>query len=471
MRARAEVGERRVASNVDPKPQTAAESAGIRLGATCLVASLVVHSVFAPLPTFSALLRRHTQATAGVKRAAFSEIAVDLIGDPPDQSAPAPAKNIEPLDQASDVSAADEGTQNPKPRPQRPHRAPGQPSTGATSQASGPRLDDSMRASSNSSLVLARSLVNDCSLSVLVDLTSVRAHPLAAQLGALLGQWQSLLAEPGLDPLRDVDRLLVIGPELRASGRGLAVVQHHLDATQISAVLARALARGAAAGATAQERFYEQISPELLLIAPDRESRRTLHDFALAQPPEGTIGTLYVDTPNRALRNLPFELPSTVHWLRGSIQATADNGFAVDIQAGDENVELAKRDAHQLTRNVLSLKTKYHTRFIERAVFEAREGVIVGRLEITPPQVGALLDVLSDYVKAPPEPPPPPELTSASANDESEPKSEPPEARSELEARPVDAGVSEVDAAAHNASAHPDGAYAVHTDGGSSAPP
>jgi len=128
-------------------------------------------------------------------------------------------------------------------------------------------------------------------------MTRVRAHPLAPQLRALLVQWQNLFAEPGLDPVRDVDRLLVIGPELRASGRGLAVVQHHLDEGQLRTALDRALARGT----PAEQRFYVQLSPELLLVAPDRESLQPRNGFALEAPPEGTLGTLYVDAPSRAL--------------------------------------------------------------------------------------------------------------------------------------------------------------------------
>lgn len=448
-----------MASKSESNTHTLRESAGFGIGVICLVVSVLVHTVLAPLPSFSALLRRQPRATADVKRAALSEIPVDLLGDPSEQSATAPAETAEPPAPARDVSV-DEGFENPaveKPRPQRPQRAPGQPSTGARSQSSGPRLDVSARASSNSSYVLARALVKDCSLSVLVDMTRVRAHPLAPQLSALLVQWQTLFSEPGLDPLRDVERLLVVGPELRASGRGLVVVQHHLDGTQIRATLDRLLARGTAPGSPAQERFYVQLSPDLLLVAPDRESSQPRNGFALETPPEGTIGTLYVDAPSRALRDLPIELPPSIHWLRGIIQPTADSGVAVDIEAGDESIELAKRNARQLTRSVLSLTTKDHARFIERALFEARDSVIVGRLEVTSVQIGALLEVLSDRVKAPPDSPPPPE-PAASEGDEPEPdpSAATREAAQAPEAQPSDAGVNQASA---------------HADGGNSTPP
>ncbi|HEY5375403.1 MAG TPA: hypothetical protein VIK01_17100 [Polyangiaceae bacterium] len=439
-----------MASKSEPNAHALRESAGFGIGAICLVVSLLVHTVLAPLPSFSALFKRHPRATAEVKHAALSEIPVDLIGDPSDQSA-APAEKVEPPVPSRDVSADHEGFESPaveNPRPQRPQSTPGQASTGAKARASGPRLDVSARASSNSSYVLAQSLVKDCSLSVLVDLSQVRAHPLAPRLGALLVQWQSLFSEPGLDPVRDVDRLLVIGSELRASGRGLAVVQHHLGGAQIRAALDRL--RATAPSAPAQEQFYVQLSPELLLVAPDRESLLPRGDFALAAPSEGTIGTLYVDAPSRALRDVPIELPASIHWLRGIIRPTADNGIAVDIEAGDESIELAKRDARQLTRSVLSLKTKDHTRFIDRALFEARDSVVVGRLDVTSFQIGALLEILSDLVKAPPEPPPPPEpATSEGDEPEAEPPAAPHEAPQTPEARTSDAGVSQADASAH----------------------
>ncbi len=306
----------------EPNAHALRQSAGFGLGAVCLVVSLAAHSVLAPLPNFRALLKPRPQATAVVTHAAFSEIPVDLSNDPADEDAPAPAKNVEPPVPANEVPAAHESSAESatdsvaKPRAPRAQRALGQPSTGAKSQASAPRLDVGARVSSNSSHLLGRSLVTDCSLSALIDISRVRAHPLAAQLGRLLTEWQSLFAEPGLDPVRDLDRLLVIGPELRESGRGLAVAQHHLDAAPLKTALDRVLARGAP-GTPAQEHFYLQISPELLLMAPDRSSLRPIKDFVLATPPEGTLGTLYVDAPSRALANLPLEFPASVHWLRG----------------------------------------------------------------------------------------------------------------------------------------------------------
>jgi hypothetical protein len=290
--------------------------------------------------------------------------------------------------------------------------------------------------------------VNDCSVSVLLDIVRVRAHPRAAQLNALLVQWQSVFAEPEFDPLSDVDRLLVVGPELRASGRGLAVVQHHLDPTQIQNTLAHVAARGAPAG-PAEEHFYLQLSPDLLLIAPDRSSLRPLKGFALTTPPEASIGTLYVDAPSRALADLSLEIPPSIHWLRGIISLLADNGIAVDIEAGDESNQLAKRHARELTRSVLSLKTNGRTRAIERASFEAREGesVIVGRLEISSLQLGALLEAVSERVKAPPVPPPAPEPT-ASSDAPSELEAPAAEAARVVETSTVDAGQSGPDVAA-----------------------
>src|SRR6185369_14174561 len=197
-------------------------------------------------------------------------------------------------------------------------------------------------------------------------------------------------------PLSDVDRLLIVGPELRESGRGLAVVQHHLNGAQVQTALARVGARSPVAG---QEHFYLQLSPEVLVISPDAGSVRQLKDFALASANEGTIGTLYIDAPSRALSSLPFELPASIHWLRGIIQPIGDNGIAVDIEAGDETGELAQAHARKLTRSVLALSAKGHGRLIERALFETRESVIIGRLELTSPQIGALLEALSAVVK------------------------------------------------------------------------
>lgn len=442
-----------MAIELEPSAPAKRGSAGFGLGAICLVVSLIVHAVFAPLPSFSALLKPRPRATAAVTRAAFSEVPVDLGIEPAaEEHAAALAEDVEPPASPSPVAADHGPATEPaidsvaKPRAQRPQRGPSQSSTGAMSRPAGAGLDVGLRASSNSSHLLGRALVSDCSVSALIDIGRVRTHPLAAQLNALLVEWQPLFAEPGFDPLSDVDRLLVVGPELRESGRGLAVVQHHLNGVQVQTALARAGARAPVPG---QEHFYLQLSPEVLLISPDPSSVRPLKDFALASANEGTIGTVYVDTPSRALSSLPLEVPASIHWLRGIIQPTGDNGIAVDIEAGDENGELAKAHARKLTRSVLALKTKRHARLIERVLFEARESVIVGRLELTAPQLGALFELLSAVVKAPPEPSPAPEPP-VSASDEAEPEQAlTKQVTTELrDTHAIDAGVSQQDAAA-----------------------
>jgi len=75
--------------------------------------------------------------------------------------------------------------------------------------------------------------------------------------------------------------------------------------------------------------------------------------------------------------------------------------------------------------------------------------VIVGRLELTAPQLGALFELLSAVVKAPPEPSPAPEPP-VSASDEAEPEQAlTKQVTTELrDTHAIDAGVSQQDAAA-----------------------
>ena len=150
-------------------------------------------------------------------------------------------------------------------------------STGTRSQASGPRLDVSARVSSKSSYVLARSLVKRLLAECARDMPKCAPTRLPPRLGALLVQWQSLFSEPGLDPVRDVDRLLVIGPELRAAGRGLAVVQHHLDATQIQGALEHL--RAMVPSGPAQEHFLV-CSFRPSCCSPRRIASRHSHELA-----------------------------------------------------------------------------------------------------------------------------------------------------------------------------------------------
>ena len=376
------------------------------LGAICVAGSLLAHSLLAPFPKFSERTRPRVNAAESFAPSGLAEIPVGVVNDEskaavaedttaPPEPEPEPGPASEPSLSASAAA-----------RPKQPARARKSASGDASGQAARPGLDVAARASSNSSYQVARALASDGSVSLLVDMASLRAHPRAQHLAKLIGEWQPFFDGEALDPLRDLERLLVIGPELRASGRGIALALHHLAAERVHAAIARA---GAAVEHTEQgDRFYTQLSPELLLIAPERLSMRRT-DVELPAPPSGSLGTIYIDDPHRALKDLPFEVPRTLHWVRGIIQNATADAIAVDIEAGDENAELAKRDAQTLTHDVIALKTKARAPWIDRARFEAIGSVIVGRLEVTPTQIDSLLDLLSELVRAAPEAPPPPE--------------------------------------------------------------
>ena len=72
---------------------------------------------------------------------------------------------------------------------------------------------------------------SNAAVSLTVYSENVRKHPLGARVGrvmAQLPQWQDFFGPSGIDPVRDIDRIMLVGPDFRDTS-GLAVlVQHSL---------------------------------------------------------------------------------------------------------------------------------------------------------------------------------------------------------------------------------------------------
>ncbi|HEY3234395.1 MAG TPA: hypothetical protein VGJ84_06745, partial [Polyangiaceae bacterium] len=61
---------------------------------------------------------------------------------------------------------------------------------------------------------------------------NIRSHPLAPRIGKMLSsiyQWRDFFGPTGLDPVRDIDRILIAGPQLRDSSQVAAVIKYNVS--------------------------------------------------------------------------------------------------------------------------------------------------------------------------------------------------------------------------------------------------
>ncbi|HET9957675.1 MAG TPA: hypothetical protein VFQ61_24425 [Polyangiaceae bacterium] len=265
---------------------------------------------------------------------------------------------------------------------------------------------------------------------VLVDTEKLRSHPMGPRIGALLSgiyQWRDFFGPSGINPVNDIDRILIAGPQLRRSDEVVAVLQHRVGQERIRAALDRLVQRDASgawldskvpvakARADRADRYFVLPNPRIVVVSPEstlESAKRLGAQVRLPALPGATVVNAYVNAPARAFRGLPFRVPDTLQWVRARIDATADNGAVVEIEAEDASEDAATQDAVFLTRNVTAatqldlgllgqLLGTRPQRFVERVEFEAKGRRVVGKIVLTAAQIAALYDFAQMFLVPP----------------------------------------------------------------------
>lgn len=174
---------------------------------------------------------------------------------------------------------------------------------------------------------------------------SVRAHPMAGAVGELMAcnpEWKPFL-QKGVDPLRDLEGFLMVGPQITSARKATIAVQHRVDDARIKEVFDALIRRSGPGGRWLQEgvaRVLIQRServlfthPESMIFVAPPANWRDIH--GLSEPislPEarGRALGLTLQKPAQVLRRFAVELPPSLTELRLDLYANRDGG--VDAQ-------------------------------------------------------------------------------------------------------------------------------------------
>jgi hypothetical protein len=264
---------------------------------------------------------------------------------------------------------------------------------------------------------------------LLIFTDRIRNHPLGDQIGKLLAgadQWKDFFGSGGLDPIRDVDRILIAGPQLRDSSEVLAVLRHNASPAKLRGAVDALVQRdpegkwlegpvpAAQARADRAPRVFVLASSRILVVTPPSAVDNVLKQapsLRFPEPKGNEALTTYLVTPWRAFIGVPFEIPKSIKWVRMRITPTSDGGASAELVAKDESPELAEQNARklmddinrltQLSTGVLGkafgIKSTYSV--IEPVVFTAQGDEIHGTVVAKPRQLGALLEVIANLAK------------------------------------------------------------------------
>jgi hypothetical protein len=248
----------------------------------------------------------------------------------------------------------------------------------------------------------------------------IRNHPLGPRIGRLLGsiyQWRDFFGPTGLDPIRDVDQIMVIGSQFRDSSGVVAFLKLNIPEEQVHAAV-DALVKNdpegswldagvpqATARADRAPRVFTLPSPGIVVVTPPGSvaALATLlpRNYNLREGKGDEVASAKVKTPWRALRGI-FNAPKTISVARLKVTPTPARGVVIDIEAEDESVEQAAKSARYLANAVTAVTQPslmgIEMRFVDRVEFSAHGSIIIGKLVLNERQLLTALDYAEMYI-------------------------------------------------------------------------
>jgi len=350
--------------------------------------SALLHAPFTPLVALLGLLGfLVAQKPPPVPVEPLTTIPVDLLeGEDLGPAAPPPAVTAPPEPAAPELDAP-KPKLKPKPKPpvedagvpdaEAPDAAP--PDAEVADAAADAAISDGGIASAdggapNPMAALtgdAKKVIDgDANVRLVIYPEKIRSHPLAPRIGQLLGsvyQWRDFFGPSKLDPMRDVDRIMIVGPELRDSTNVAAIIQHNVGAARMHEAL-DALVQAdpdhgawldagvpaATAYADRAPRVLVMPSSNVVVVVPPglRDVALSLKRPRIPKPTGSEVVWAYAVTPWRPARALGVQLPKSLKWAKVWVTPSENGGAVVEAEAEDESPEAASAHAGALNAQI-----------------------------------------------------------------------------------------------------------------------
>lgn len=388
-----------------------------RLGGAAFL-SFVVHAALSPLPLLLGIATRFFEPP--LDEPSVDEIPIELLAPPsPEPEAPIPPP--EPVDV---------GPPEPKPALAPPSKekepelpAPKKPKPEAAPPPKTPSGSTDPVALAGDAGKLADSNAN---VRALLYTDQIREHVWGREVGQLLRrapQWSDFFGPAEIDPIYDLERILVAGPSLRNTSNIVAVVQHRLPPDVIQAAFESLAARGgeilgkeplvARAEADHAERIFAAPNERIVVVTPPSAAasiKKIKKNLSFPAGKPGVAAQLYVKEITKLLRMFGVDAPKSLSEARAELRPSDDGGLRIELTLEDSDKDQRAEHAREL-EILVSKATKVDFRrmgalgalaalafggaeksFIEEVEFKTRGEQIVGTLRLTKQQLRTLLD-------------------------------------------------------------------------------
>jgi hypothetical protein len=197
----------------------------------------------------------------------------------------------------------------------------------------------------------------------------LRENPIGAQLGESLREireWRSFFRGSDIDPVRDLDSMVITAPELVARSDGLvAILTFNVDMARVrSAVdglvsrhrgewIAEAPLPAAIAEIQRGKRLFALVGDKKQLYvmpASERDKLAQLGKLASPSPDLPYAVKLSMVNPHRPLSRLPFAFPESITRLTLTATPTADGGLELAIVLANPSAEEATKNLPEIQK-------------------------------------------------------------------------------------------------------------------------
>lgn len=425
------------------------------------VLSLLGHILFlSPLGALLGLLAFHEPEVDAPLLEALTEIPVSLLDDesggveapevPPPVEPPsaAPAEPMAvPLPKAPTAKPAtpaptpSASAEKPKPKPQakdagapaaKPPPKPkpkAKPDAGAKPVASADPSKPPQIANPTALVGSAANLADQkANVQLLIHTERIRGHLLGERIGALftvLPQWQSFLGGAGIDMVRDVDTILLAGPQFRRSDQVMVILDYNVPQSQMRGTIDQIVKRDAAgrwldskfpaaiATADRAQRLFALPQKRLAIVSPLSAQDSVMKQgptLRFTKPKGNEAVVALIKTPWRVFLGTQFDLPKSIKSLRLTATPVGKGDVDLVVVAEDVSPEAAKENARAVSKTINEaaqlgglgsiLAGFGFSPLIDRVELQAQDKKIHGSLHVTAAQLKRILGFVESWAEA-----------------------------------------------------------------------
>jgi hypothetical protein len=261
--------------------------------------------------------------------------------------------------------------------------------------------------------------------------SSLRESPLGKRLIDLAScdrEWKRFM-DQGVDPLRDLEGVLVVGPGLFHSGQLTAAVRHELSAERVRGVMESLVTQSGARGHwlrpdVASVRLGRSqrvlLSPQrdLFFVTPVKgwEALHKVKEPLRVPSAEGRAASLVFVKPNRVLERVGLRLPKRIGELRVEVFANLDESADIKVELEASTAEAASQESESVSKQMHDFFSDVwttastlgalagansggsHLETAPRLDLEVDERTLSGMVHLSPTQTRATLGLLSSLL-------------------------------------------------------------------------